>query len=230
MRDRLTDEMLAKAAKQVAEAMKASLPNPDECHHEFSPTFEQKMRRLILQTERRRHIHKCFQSVAVACLAVVISLSMWLAIDTEARATLIQWIKTVYENSVVYEFFRSGERQAETNYRLGWVPEGYTLETVVSGEVVTTIIYQGNMDIIYFTYEHPENGAQTELFPGDSNVEAIQVNGMQGEFYLAQNPSESNSIVWFDERSNILLSISGFIDKETMIQIAENVETISLSD
>lgn len=230
MRDQLTDEMLTQAAKQVAESMKASLPVPKECHHEFPPEFERDMKRLAAQTERRRHMRRYLQRVAAACLAVVISLSTWLAVDAEARAAFVQWVKTVYEQSVVYEFFHSGEPQTEAGYRLGWVPEGYTLENEVGGDGITTIVYLNGEDAIYFTYEHSENGAQTELFSGVSNVEAVQVNGMPGEFYLPQDPAESNSLVWFNEESSTLFSISGFMDKETMVQMAESIETTSPTD
>lgn len=227
MRDQLTDEMLTQAAKQVAASMKASLPVPEECHHDFPPEFERDMKRLIAQTEQRHNIRRYVQRVAAACLAVVISLSTWLAVDAEARAAFVQWVKTVYEQSVVYEFFHSGETQTEAGYRLGWVPEGYTMENEVGGDGITTIVYLNGEDSIYFTYEHSENGAQTELFPGASNVEAVQVNGMPGEFYLPQDPAESNSLVWFDEKSSTLFSISGFMDKKTMVQMAESVEPVS---
>lgn len=83
MRDQLTDEMLTQAAKQVAASMKASLPVPEECHHDFPPEFERDMKRLATQTERRRHMRRYLQRVAAACLAVVISLSTWLAVDAE---------------------------------------------------------------------------------------------------------------------------------------------------
>lgn len=228
MRDQLTDEMLTQAAKQVAVSMKASLPVPDECHHEFPSEFERDMKRLISQTERRRQIRRYLQRVAAACLAVAISLSTWLAVDAKARAAFVQWMKTVYEQSVVYELFHSGEKQAEADYRLGWVPEDYTMERVVYGEIVTTVIYQSSEEPIYFIYEKSEYGAQTELFPGKSNVEPVLVNGMPGEFYLSQDPSESNSLVWLDSESSVLFSISGFVDKETMLQMAKSVESVSL--
>lgn len=101
MRDQLTDEMLTQAAKQVAESMKASLPVPKECHHEFPPEFERDMKRLAAQTERRRHMRRYLQRVAAACLAVVISLSTWLAVDAEARAAFVQWVKTNNAAAVV---------------------------------------------------------------------------------------------------------------------------------
>ena len=230
MRDQLPDEMLTQAAKQVAVSMKASLPVPEECHHEFPPEFERDMKRLIAQTERRRHMRRYLQRVAAACLAVVISLSAWLAVDAEARAAFVQWVKTVYEQSVVYEFFHSGVEQADTSYRLGWVPEGYTMENEVSGDVITTLIYLSGEDAIYFTYEQAEDGAQTKLFTDDANTEPVMVHGVEGEFYLPQDNAESNSLVWFDGENNILFSISGFIDKETMIKMAESVEIIEPSN
>lgn len=230
MRDQLADEMLTQAAKQVAASIKASLPVPDECHHEFSPEFEHDMKRLITQTERRCHIRRYLQGVAAACLAVVISLSTWLAVDAEARAAFVQWVKTVYEQSVVYEFFHSKDERDEVRYRLGWVPDGYTIENEVGGDGITTLVYLRGESAIYFTYEYSEDGAKAELFPGVSNVEPVQVNGMPGEFYLPQDPAESNSLVWFDEENCILCSISGFIDKESMVRMANSVEAIILTD
>lgn len=230
MRDQLTEEMLIQASKQVASFIKASLPVPEECHHEFPPKFESDMKRLIAQTERRHHIHRYLQGIAAACLAVVISLSTWLAVDAEARAAFVQWVKTVYEQSVVYEFFHSGDERDKVSYRLGWVPEGYTMENEVGGDEITTLIYLRGESAIYFTYEYSEDGAKAELFPGVSNVEPVQVNEMPGEFYLPQDPAESNSLVWFDEENCILCSISGFIDKESMVQMANSVEAIISTD
>ena len=43
----ITDEMLAQAAAELADAINESLPDPSECNHQFSPRFERKMKRLI---------------------------------------------------------------------------------------------------------------------------------------------------------------------------------------
>ena len=104
----LTDEMLARAAKSVGETMLASLPDPEDCRHAFSPEFERSMERLIQKAKRKTRIRRCLQSIAVAALAVVIGLSAWLAVDTEARAAMVEWVRTVYEDSIVYEFFHPG--------------------------------------------------------------------------------------------------------------------------
>ena len=88
----LTDEMLARAAKSVGETMLASLPDPEDCRHAFSPEFERSMERLIQKAKRKTRIRRCLQSIAVAALAVVIGLSAWLAVDTEARAAMVEWV------------------------------------------------------------------------------------------------------------------------------------------
>ena len=110
------------------------------------------------------------------------------------------------------------------------MPDGYTLENEVGGEIITTLIYLNGEDAIYFTYEQATDGAQTKLFTDDAGTEPVIVNGAEGEFYLSQDSAESNSMVWFDGKNNILFSISGFIDKDTMIEMAEPVKKMTLSN
>ena len=43
----ISDERMKKAAEELLEAMLDSLPDPDECHVEFSEDFEKKMQAMI---------------------------------------------------------------------------------------------------------------------------------------------------------------------------------------
>ena len=43
----LSDEVLRQAAEKCAEAIIASLPDPEECNHKFSKRFEEKMQALL---------------------------------------------------------------------------------------------------------------------------------------------------------------------------------------
>lgn len=43
----LTDEMLAQAAAEVDMAILDQLPDPADCHHDFSPEFERKMAAVV---------------------------------------------------------------------------------------------------------------------------------------------------------------------------------------
>jgi len=42
-----TEELLQRAAAELATALNDSLPPPDECQHKFSDAFEEKMQSLI---------------------------------------------------------------------------------------------------------------------------------------------------------------------------------------
>ena len=117
MSEQVTDDVIIQAAKRVGEAMLASLPEPEDCTHEFSPEFERSMERLIQKTKRRAHVRRCLRSIAVAALAVVIGLSAWLAVDTEAQAAVVEWVRTAYEDSIVYEFFHPGAAGDDNSYR-----------------------------------------------------------------------------------------------------------------
>ena len=41
----ISEEMLKKAAAEAEQAIRDSLPAPAACKHEFSPSFQRKMRR-----------------------------------------------------------------------------------------------------------------------------------------------------------------------------------------
>lgn len=45
---KLTDEQLREIVQKLDDAILASLPRPEDCNHEFSPAFEQKMEQLFL--------------------------------------------------------------------------------------------------------------------------------------------------------------------------------------
>ena len=219
----LTDEMLAQAAKNVGETMLASLPDPEDCRHAVSPEFERSMERLIQKAKRKTRIRRCLQSIAVAALAVVIGLSAWLAVDTEARAAMVEWVRTVYEDSIVYEFFHPGAVEDDSSYRLGWVPDGYALLQEETGELMYIAVYQRESEVIYFTYGLSDEYNQAEFIPGNSDTEPVSVYGNPGEFYEANDESETNELVWFDSEQGILFALSSDLDQETMLKMAESV-------
>ena len=43
----LPEELLKQAAEELAHAMIESLPEPEQCQHQFSEEFESKMQRLL---------------------------------------------------------------------------------------------------------------------------------------------------------------------------------------
>lgn len=46
----LLEELLKQAAEEFALAMNESLPEPEQCQHQFSEAFESKMQQLLLSS------------------------------------------------------------------------------------------------------------------------------------------------------------------------------------
>ena len=51
----------------------------------------------------------------------------------------------------------------------------------------------------------------------------MSVYGNPGEFYEANDESETNELVWFDSEQGILFALSSDLDQETMLKVAESV-------
>ena len=83
----LTDDLLRAAAADVRTAMLDALPAPEECSHTFSPQFERKMQKLIRQQKAG---YRLLRQVAAVFFALLIGSSVWLMVDTEARAAFLQ--------------------------------------------------------------------------------------------------------------------------------------------
>lgn len=219
----ITDEMLEKAAAELADAINESLPNPDECTHQFSFRFEKKMKRLIRKSNHPV-FYRTLRTVASILLVIMIGFGSTLAISVEAREIVFGWVKQKYEN--FYEYFFEGEVDSTefVKYYPGWMPEGcefLTVEETAGGE---TYIYKDKSGLqIQFYYIIDPDSQKVYIDTVEYISEPVTINGYVGELYLSTNEDETSSIVWTDSTDNVLFYFSGPFDKETLIKMAENV-------
>lgn len=99
----ISEEMLKKAAAEADQAIRDSLPAPAECEHEFSPSFQKKMRRTF---RKAKHpvIYKLPKYAACFVLTVALASGTWLTVDAEARAAFFAWVREQYAAFVEYRF------------------------------------------------------------------------------------------------------------------------------
>lgn len=220
----LTDDLLRAAAADVRTAMLDALPAPEECSHTFSPQFERKMQKLIRQQKAG---YRLLRQVAAVFLALLVGSGVWLMVDTEAKAAFIHWVRTVYENSIVYRFFGSDTPEVElTNYRPAWLPEGYVETMVIAEDSISLLVEYRNdeNDVIYFHCFPMNDSVVTSIIPnGKITSEDVAVNGMYGTVYYPENMDESNEMIWFNEELHIAYGLSSYLEKSVMLHIAESV-------
>jgi len=222
------DEDLVQAAGLVREAMLGALPEPAVCDHEFSPEFQAKMEGLFAKERVYRILHTVRRYAAAIILLILFTGGVVLAVDTEARASFFDWVKRVYENSIVYEFFGGAQEEGLPNYELGWVPEGYEAVDVYRDEMAYSAVYMKVDDAnagFVFDYNFMHGGTLTELIGDMSKYEhkTVEVNGMVGDYYHSLIDGETNNLIWINEETEIIFSLNGYLSETDMLHMAESI-------
>lgn len=232
----ITGEMLKTAAIEADQAIRDSLPAPEECGHAFSPSFQKKMRQIF---RRAKHpaLYKLIRSVACVILAVILTGGVWLTIDAQARETFIRWVREVYGTYSVY-YFRgaaSGEHtsedqaskeQASPEYSLAWIPDGYTeWKTESIGDDIYVVYVDDRGNLLTFGYLPSSSTTYMFVETTDYTKQSIYVGNIPADFYLSHSPDKANSIIWRSTDGETVFYLDGFFSKEELIEMAENVQT-----
>ncbi len=222
----ITDEMLAQAAAELADAINASLPAPEECHHQFSAKFERKMKRLIYRTNHPVQ-HRILRSVASILLVILLGFSSVLAVSVEAREAVFGWVREQYESFYAYFFEGQSEDSEPVSYSPGWMPDEFKYETtfeIAGGKSFVYVSSDGT--IAEFSYStSPENFVMF-IESADCEQHAVLVNGTEGTLYIPSDSSMASGIVWIDENSNTIFHVSATINSDILMKIAEQIKII----
>lgn len=225
----ISEERLRQAAGAAVLALADNIPAPEEGDHEFSPRFERRMRRVLRQGNHPA-VYRGLRRVASFLLALLLSGSVWLTVDTDAREAVLGWISEQVEGAYHYFFHGDGSSQKQdVEFALSEIPEGYRKEDVFETDsyTETTYVEAETGRYLSFGWLHPSTETTTpEMFflTGDMEREQVQINGNAAEFYRDDTGNMANVIVWRNEKNDTLLYISGYFDKGSLIDMAESVK------
>ena len=103
-----TDEAISRAAFEVDMAILDALPEPIECKHDFSASFERQIQKLI-QKAKHFTAFKVLRRVACFFIALVLSASLFVAFNPTARAVVVDWLREKVDD--FYHYFFVGESE-----------------------------------------------------------------------------------------------------------------------
>lgn len=225
----LTPEILREALRRYDEIQMSKVPKKEDLHYEYSKRFERKMRRLIRRVDTPVRYH--LQKAASIVLVLATLLSGYVVFATEAGAEFRGWVKEQCDILVRYLF--EGEPISEAvpenvGYRLAWLPEGYEERAVHEMRTGTAVTYDGQAgDTIYFWYQRASEN-QTLFFEPESyeNVRSVPVGTRTGELYESADPEISTILIWSDNGTDMVYSISAYLNESELVKMAESVEQI----
>lgn len=224
----ISEEALARAAREAGRALADGLPAPAECQHTFSPAFEEKMDRL-LRRRRRRRWYRGLRQAACFLAAVALGGAIFLGGNVQARAAFFGWVQQQVENAQRYFYQGSeGSREGIVHYRFD-VPDGYVLEEALEVEGFYDYYYVDDSgDTIEFTYQYDLENTSGDLYVDDRNTESKQVvlHGEIADLYLSQEEGTGNTIIWMDQRTGALLDLTASLDEKELVALAESVAPV----
>lgn len=218
----ISEERLAQAIIEYDRFLMESLPEPIECKHVFSAAFERKMKKLIRKAD---HFiaYKVMRYAASILIAFLISASMFLAVNTEARAAVIGWVKEQFQD--VYRYFYTAEEvNASSDYVLNWLPEEYQfVDSIEEPTGMSYLYFKNTGELLEFTYVKGADATSFTAGNGEYDQKYIVEGNFCAEIYLSKTSDKSNAIIWTDQTEEIIFSIKAFENEEVLINIAKCV-------
>ena len=229
---KITDEMLYRHAAEARDIWLDTLPDDSEIpEHEFSDEFNKEMDRLIALSVKQKKPAKRFRRVAAMFAAVLIGASSFVAINAEARAAFVGWIKELTDDYLIYRYEGDPVPDVEpVFYRPTWIPEGYS-EFLVDEEDDTKFLAYANEagEMLKLSYIH--NPDETDWFISTENTikESTTVNGNKADLFISTDPDTSGGVIWSDE-NNCAFMLSGFLDVDDLLKMAESIRPVDPSE
>ena len=228
----ITDEMLRSSAARSSELFAHTIASDYDPVQQYEPSdlFEKKIRKLFHRA-KHPYFYKAIQRIASIFLAAILVGSMYLAVDTEARAAFLGWIKEVYEHSIVYRIMPSSAAKDLPHYELTWLPDGFGEPDIYENETVYSALYQNSStgEIVIFDYDRLSSEVQAKLFT-DQQPEHVLVNGIIADFYAASSDSESNNLLWIDTEAGVFCAIDSNLSKDVILHIAESIYLVTITN
>ena len=223
----ISDQELIRAATIVREAMLNSLPEPEECHHNFSLDFQAKVKRIYALLLKKKRIKKLLTSIAAAILMLTISASMLFTVNAKARSAFIGWVNEIFDH--ISEYFLSQEglfTASFPEYYIDSVPLGFEMIAESRSDTRCSIFYSNSstLDEIIFEYYFPSSHTNFQII--DPSKELIYKNVFIDDFYATlyfDGSTRTSNLVWLDSTENVLFVINSTLGEEEIIALAKNV-------
>ena len=170
------------------------------------------------------------QKVAVVLLIASLGLGSVMAVSPAVRAAVIRWVTEWYETHITFRYAGDSVSDNFLDYEISNLPKGYSevKDERIEDEGYIQKKYRNDSDpsskSIYLAYMDMKQGAAMDFVIENGVTSPIDINGMPGYLYLADDWQNLRStITWIDESNNLQFVVDATMSEEDILYIAESV-------
>lgn len=208
-------------------ALKEYMKDHDNLEKEYEPNYSKAFRRKlkdIKSAQKPYEIYKIIaKKVAIFILISTLGLSFVLAVNAEAREKVFHWIMETFPK---FSTFKSQNISDDYIFDLklidiNYIPEGYELQELKEGRRILVYNYlaDNNQELtirLFISSNEKSSHYDTE----DAVVEEFMFKGSQA---YSWKTDQLTYLLWYQD--GIECHVSGSLDKNEIIKIAENIAT-----
>ncbi|MFR6058119.1 MAG: DUF4367 domain-containing protein, partial [Evtepia gabavorous] len=117
--------------------------------------------------------------------------------------------------------------EATHRYRLSEIPSGYWETDRYEAETTGDELYENEAgEYLSFSYQYVTEDTESMLslfFVDEMEQKTVSINGTPADYYFDNTGTHSNTLVWTDPETKALLTLSAYLEEDTLIYMAENV-------
>lgn len=216
----ITEALIEDCNNELAEFENNAKP------HTFSQSFEKKLNSLkhaIGRKESARGFVLFLRNAAVTVAAIMGVFFGCLLTQPEVYAAVEKVIRNVFIDHDNYLYQGELPEEPFDEYkRLGYVPEGYELRSIVYGGSAASLTYENEdeetIDFMYGIAALSSISIDNERH----NYREVEHNGQIYYLYIAMEDNDWSSIIWYS--GGYVYSIDAYFSESELVEIAESVE------
>lgn len=220
--DALLDVLIEEVAKESAESIGQSYPEPEH-QHVFSKRHEANMRKIFRKERNKllfKKVTKYLQRAALFILVLTIISGATIFSVQACRVKFLNFITEITQIDTNINFMdknSKGDSYSNDYITLDYIPDGFKLESSTGDNRQLVLVFKKADKGFRITINEVDSSLSIDTEKAD--IRKFMINGNEAMYSTNNN---INILVWHDE--NFVYRLSGNLEEKELIKIAEKIK------
>jgi hypothetical protein len=220
------DILLTKAIYRAAKLDYCAAPTDDELDEIIHPSLRFRRRLKAMLSNHGRYIRsyrrpiylRVLRTAAIFLIAFTVLLGAAMAVSPTVRAAVTDFVRSWFEDRTIYQ---TSGHELDREWVFEYIPEGFELSDRIINEIKQFSVYQDSNGVYIFIII--SSGKQT-IDNEHSDFYQTRINGKAADIYESNVRAYPNTVLVYDDRSDVFITLVSEIDIDEIIKIAEHIK------